>query len=92
MEERTGKIFLAERSYLEEILDWVEEYSSTIIPLKSAMRMRLAVEEAIVNIMDYAYADISAEFPNKNISLFFSVEDNMLCLEIVDNGDRKSVV
>lgn len=84
MEVLAEKIFPAERDALPEILEWVEEQSSTYLAMKEVMRMQLAAEEAIVNIISYAYKDFAGV--NKTVHITYRQEGNMLCIELLDYG------
>lgn len=86
MEVLAEKKFPAERDALPEILAWVEEQSSTCLAMKEAMRMQLAAEEAIVNIISYAYEDL----PNveKIVNITYEKDADMLCMELLDFGKQ----
>lgn len=84
MEVLAEKKFPAEHDALPEILAWVEEQSSTCLAMKEAMRMQLAAEEAIVNIISYAYENLSNV--EKIVKITYVKDEDMLCMELLDFG------
>ena len=84
MEWVDEKEFLAVPSALEEILAWSNKHVATLLKDKKAkMRMRLAIEEAIVNVVRYAYAE-SKEEPV--LKLKIGKYENGICYEMRDRG------
>lgn len=77
------KRFPAKEENLPEILGWVEETSSLLLPFEKALNMQLAVEEAVANIVSYAYKDSNIE-PFVNIK--FIDDEASLTLVIKDSG------
>lgn len=74
--------FSAVSSQLPAIMGWVEEKTIKYLPYKLAMRLQLAAEETIVNVVKYAYSDDAADRP---INLRLGQEGNFY-LEISDKG------
>lgn len=85
MEVIAEKKFDAARNVLPEILAWVEEQSSTCLSMKEAMRIQLAAEEAVVNVIDYAYAESGQEI-EKTVDIKIGKIENMFVIQLVDNG------
>ena len=74
--------FSAVSDNLPVILNWIEEKSTEYLPYKSAVRLQLAAEEAVVNVVKYAYSEAS---PDNLIWLSIGQADNFY-LEIADKG------
>lgn len=77
------KRFPATDDALPDILGWVEETSSQFLPFEKALNMQLAVEEAIVNVVSYAYKDTNDE---PFVTIKFIDDETALTLVIDDSG------
>lgn len=77
------KRFPATQDALPDILGWVEETSSQFLPFEKALNMQLAVEEAIVNVVSYAYKDTNDE---PFVTIKFIDDETALTLVIDDSG------
>lgn len=75
--------FEATNGQLPDILGWIEEKTMELLPFSLAMKLQLAAEEAIVNVVRYAYAEDAAERP---LLLSFGNTDDIIYLEITDYG------
>lgn len=85
MEVLAEKKFDADRKMLPEILAWVEEQSSTCLSMKEAMRLQLAAEEAVVNIIDYAYAECGQDV-EKTVDVKIGKIEDLFIIRLLDNG------
>jgi len=84
------KCFPATQESLPEVLAWVEEQSMELLPMALAMRLQLAAEEAIVNVVNYAYGEDSAERPlllrlGQDASFYLEVEDRGAAFNPLEN-------
>ena len=86
--------FAAERGSLPRILAWLQQQSERLLlPEKKehqenkmqAMRLQLAAEEAVTNVVDYAYA-VNAGASDKYLEAAFWQEDGFLTLVLEDGG------
>lgn len=77
------KRFPATQDALPDILGWVEETSSQFLPFEKALNMQLAVEEAIVNVVSYAYKNTNDE---PFVTIKFIDDETALTLVIDDSG------
>lgn len=77
-----NKQFNATKEELPDILEWVETKTSELLPLSLAMKLQLAAEEAIVNVINYAYNDAA----DRPIILSFNKNKDCIYLEIADKG------
>lgn len=75
--------FAAERESLPEIMVWLQRQSELLLPPAQALRLQLAAEEAVVNIVDYAYADGA---PDKYLQMTLLQEEGLLTLTLEDAG------
>ena len=75
--------FPASDEALPEILGWVEETSGALLPIEKALNIQLAVEEAVVNIVSYAYKESQVE---PFVIIKFMDDDSALTLVIEDGG------
>ena len=75
--------FPATDEFLPEILGWVEETSGALLPFEKALNLQLAVEEAVVNIISYAYRESQVE---PFVVIKFMDDDTALTLVIEDGG------
>lgn len=87
MEVIAEKKFDAARNVLPEILAWVEEQSSTCLSMKEAMRIQLAAEEAVVNVIDYAYAEAGQD-TDKYVDIKAIRSEDMLIIQMTDGGKK----
>lgn len=77
--------FPATDEKLAEILDWVEATSGNLLPFEKALNMQLAVEEAVVNVISYAYRESNIEpfviikFIDDAATLTLVIEDGGKC-------------
>lgn len=85
MEVIAERKFDAARNVLPEILAWVEEQSSTCLSMKEAMRIQLAAEEAVVNVIDYAYAESSHDI-EKTVDIKIGKLEELFVIQLIDNG------
>lgn len=74
--------FSATTEMLPDILGWIEEQTMELLPMAMALKLQLAAEEAIANVVNYAYADGAADRP---LLLTFG-RDDAVYLEIADYG------
>lgn len=75
--------FPATDDALPEILSWVEETSASLLPFDKALNLQLAVEEAVVNVVSYAYKESKVE---PFVVVKFMDDDTALTLVIEDGG------
>ena len=75
--------FPATQDALPEILGWVEETSGALLPIDKALNLQLAVEEAVVNVVSYAYKESKVE---PFVIIKFIDDDDALTLVIDDGG------
>lgn len=73
----------ADRKELPSILGWVKERSEELLPLPQALRLQLAAEEALLNIIDYGYADAAGE---PYVQADFWLSEGEVTLELEDAG------
>ena len=78
------KEFPAEQEAVEEILGWVEEQTMQYLDMPAAMHLQLATEEAVVNVVNYAYDGIESE--KRIVKLKIGEEAACFFLELVDYG------
>lgn len=83
MSNTLEKKFPAKEDALPEILGWVEETSGAFLPFEKALNIQLAVEEAVVNIVSYAYKESSVE---PFVLIKFIDAEDALTLVIEDGG------
>ncbi len=77
-------IIQANKENLEKmILFIVERYAKLINDKKSVNQMRLVAEEALLNIINYAYPDEKGDI---EIRYDYNQPDNIMTLNIIDNG------
>jgi anti-sigma regulatory factor (Ser/Thr protein kinase) len=75
-------IFAAKLDNLEPMLDFIEQSVKEIgFDVKKSNEVRLASEEALVNVINYAYPD-----KHGDIEISCTTDDKRLFLEIVDWG------
>lgn len=74
--------FSATNEMLPDILAWIEEQTVEFLPVALALNLQLAAEEAVVNVINYAYPEDAAHRP---LLLTFG-QDEAFYLEIADNG------
>lgn len=76
--------FMAVPDELENILDWTKEKARSLLTEKRAqMRMCLALEEAVVNVVKYAYSDCERE---PVLIIRMKLENNTLVVQMQDQG------
>lgn len=79
------KKFPATQEALPDILGWVEETSGALLPFEKALNIQLAVEEAVVNVVSYAYKESKVEpfvivkFVDEADTVTIVVEDGGKC-------------
>ena len=80
----TARLDLANRSSeLPRLAAWIEEQERALaLPGSLAMNINLVLEEWVVNIISYAYADAAAH----TIAVRLWRQPGRLCLEIEDDG------
>lgn len=81
MELLREKSFSAKEEALAECLSWLEEEIRQILPLPQASRALLAAEEALANIVDYAYPAGRESRKIMNVGLGFREELFMILIE-----------
>lgn len=82
MSQLALKTFPAEVSCLDEVQAFVAEKTAALnLPSRKQMHLELAVEEIVVNICNYAYAEEPGEF-----HLAISTSDDLLEISFSDNG------
>lgn len=81
MELLREKSFSAKEEALAECLSWLEEEIRQILPLPQASRALLAAEEALANIVDYAYPAGWESRKIMNVGLGFREELFMILIE-----------
>lgn len=75
-------VFAARLDNLELMLDFIERNAKeTGFDARKTRQVRLASEEALVNVINYAYPGQSGE-----VEITCSTEDRRLLLEIADSG------
>lgn len=75
--------FAADRNELPHILAWVKERSEALLPLPQALRLQLAAEEALLNIIAHGYADADGE---PYVQVDFWLSEGEVTLELEDAG------
>lgn len=75
--------FEATTEQLPDILGWVELKSTELLPFSLALKLQLAAEEAIANVVNHGYEPDDTQRP---LSLTFGDEDGIIYLEIRDSG------
>ena len=76
------KKFFASLDHLHEMLTWILSKAKTMgFQGKELHQLELASEEALVNIIHYAYADRGGE-----IEMSISATPSAICIEICDQG------
>lgn len=84
MELLEVKEFQITAEHMEEILGWCNSHIDSLLTnRKAAMRMRLVMEEAIVNVFRYAYAGSDKE---PVLVLKVGKDGEFLCFEMADQG------
>lgn len=84
MELLEEKEFQITAEHMEEILGWCNSHIDSLLTnRKAAMRMRLVMEEAIVNVFRYAYAGSDKE---PVLVLKVGKDGEFLCFEMADQG------
>ncbi len=80
----TTRLELTNRSdELPRLAAWIEEQARALaLPITLASSVNLVLEEWVVNIISYAYADEAAH----TIAVQLWCEPGRLCVEIVDDG------
>lgn len=81
MELLREKSFSAEEEALAECLAWLEEELKRIAPSRQVPRMLLVAEEALANIVDYAYPAGWKSRKIMNVGLGFREELFMILIE-----------
>lgn len=84
MEKSFQKEFLALEKNIPDILGWIEETSMKAVSMAAAMKIQLVAEEAVVNVVNYAYSDTDDEFRRVVITIGVDGEKNYI--ELVDEG------
>jgi len=75
-------VFAAKLDNLEPMLDFIEQSARAIgFDTRKSNQIRLASEEALVNVINYAYPDKQGD-----IEITCNTDDKRLLLEIVDRG------
>ena len=85
MESRKVKHFIIENQVTElsRLAEEIDQLASKWkLPQALAMNMNLVIEEAVTNIIFYAFNDNRKH----EINIYISVEDNLLTILIRDNG------
>ncbi len=85
MESRKVKHFIIENQVTElsRLAEEIDQLASKWkLPQALAMNMNLVIEEAVTNIIFYAFNDNRKH----EINIYISVEDNILTILIRDNG------
>ncbi|MBM3192685.1 MAG: ATP-binding protein [Chlamydiae bacterium] len=77
-----AKQFKADFSDLDEILDWVRDVFESFDELEKAKKFEIAVEEAVVNVVHYAYHGSSPG----NLYLSYVMGEERFDFEIKDQG------
>ena len=81
--KKSGKRFAATGQELPLVLAWIREESEKMLPLPLAMRLQLAAEEAVANIINYAYDGFAGA---KYLQLYFIEANNAVTLCLEDAG------
>jgi anti-sigma regulatory factor (Ser/Thr protein kinase) len=75
--------FRAQRAHLDQILDWVEtEAAKAHLNQRAVREIRLACEEALVNVIDHAYKGL----PDRMLSVECLPKEHQLQVVIRDSG------
>lgn len=77
------KKFPATDDALPDILGWVEETSSALLPFEKALNIQLAVEEAVVNVVSYAYKESKVE---PFVIIRFTDNPDAITIDVEDGG------
>ena len=78
----------AEMENLEKLLDFVDkEAGKTGFPMHRVLEIRLAAEEALVNVFCYAYPESDG-----HVSVSCFVKEDFFVLEILDSGTPFNIV
>lgn len=84
MELIEAKEFQITAEHMEEILSWCNNHIDSLLTnRKAAMRMRLVMEEALVNVFRYAYKGSDKE---PIVALKVGKDGEFLCFEMADQG------
>lgn len=78
------RVFQASEENLPDILAWIEEITLAQVDFSCAMKIQLAAEEAVVNVVQYAYQQ-----EDKNdcpLVLVLSQDENTVKLTLRDKG------
>lgn len=78
-------VYPAALTEVEKILATVEAVSEDRLTAKKGMQLQLALEEAVVNIIHYAYVGVQGMVPVIEVTVWCSTES--LQVEIVDFGN-----
>lgn len=79
------KFIISGEESLEEILPWCEEIIEQYLKTRQGMRMKLVAEEALVNVVKYAYLEAPAE-QERFVLIKFTCEGKTFTMEIQDHG------
>ena len=85
MADFAEKQFNAVAEALPEILAWVEEQTMSMLPLELALKIQLVAEEAVVNVVSYAYAEAAPD-KEKTLTLRLGKNDNTFFMDVTDSG------
>ncbi len=82
--------FLAELSELEEIFKWVREVLTQASDLKKLNQFEIAIEEAVVNVINYAYGEdtpgvIDISFEKTEDAFHFFIKDQGVPFNPLEN-------
>lgn len=70
-------------SEVPQLAEWIENIGETLgLEMSAVFQLNLALEEAVVNVMSYAYPDKEG----MPVSLTVEDEDNKLVFTLKDNG------
>lgn len=84
MEGRRQRSFSANGAALAECLAWLEEELKAVLPAPQIPRVLLVAEEALANIVDYAYP---ADWPGQKImTVGLEIQEEQIRLVIEDEG------
>jgi anti-sigma regulatory factor (Ser/Thr protein kinase) len=74
----------AKKENLNMMIDFiVDKYSEKVTGKKAIHKMRLVSEEALINVIDYAYPDKNGEL---EIRYEYNKEDDFIEIRIIDEG------
>lgn len=78
---KDSRQFRATLSELDQMMKWVRGIMAELAPSKKMQKFELAIEEALVNVIHYAY-----DYPPGLLEIDYCKEGNQLMVSIKDQG------